>query len=243
MIASKFGNRGGADPSRIPGAAEASLTRLGTDHIDLYYLHKPDPETPIADTLGAMSTLVEQGKVRQIACSNFSAEQMREAQRVAPGAHFVANQGEYSLLHRDPETDGVLDACRDLGLAFVPYFPLKSGLLTGKYRKGQDVPEGSRLAGDTEGSRFQSMGDSVLTPGNLDAVEALVGWAEAHGRTVLDLAFAYLLAHPAVASVIAGATTPSQIASNVAAAEAPLTDAEVAEIGALLGRVSRDQRA
>lgn len=238
VIATKFGHGGKATPADVAAAAEASLTRLGTDVIDLYYLHKPAPDVPIADTLGGLSRLVESGKVREIACSNFSADQMREAERAATGARFVANQGEFSLLHRDPETDGVLDACRRLGLAFVPYFPLKSGLLTGKYRKGETAPEGSRLAGDTEGSRFNKMGDSVLTEDNLDAVEALVAWAEAHGRTILDLAFAYLLARPTVASVIAGATKPSQIQGNVAAAEAPLTESDVAEIDALLGQVA-----
>ena len=238
VIATKFGHGGNASAAHVAEAAEASLTRLGTDVIDLFYLHKPSPDVPIADTLGGMTRLVEQGKVREIACSNFSADQMREAASVDSGARFVANQGEFSLLHREPETDGVLDACRDLGLAFVPYFPLKSGLLTGKYRKGQDAPEGSRLAGDTEGSRFKGMGDTMLTDDNLDAVEALIGWAEAHGRTILDLAFAYLLARPTVASVIAGATTPSQIAGNVAAAATPLTDAEAAEIDDLLGQPS-----
>ena len=236
VIATKFGHDGNASAAHVAQAAEASLKRLGTDVIDLYYLHKPAPDVPIADTLGGLARLVEAGKVRQIACSNFSADQMREAERAAAGARFVANQGEFSLLHRAPETDGVLDACRDLGLAFVPYFPLKSGLLTGKYRKDRDAPDGSRLGGGTEGSKFDGMGDTLLTDDNLGAVEALIGWAEAHDKTILDLAFAYLLARPTVASVIAGATKPSQITGNVAAAETPLTNAEVAEIDELLGQ-------
>ncbi len=238
VIATKFGNKTDGRPETVARSAEASLERLGTDVIDLYYYHKPDGTTPVADTLGALARLVEAGKVREIACSNFSAEQMREAEASGVGVRFVANQGEYSLLHRDPETNGELDACRTLGLAYVPYFPLKSGLLTGKYRKGRDAPEGTRLAGDTEGSAFQSMGDRLLTDANLDAVERLIGWAEAHGRTILDVAFAFLLARPVVASVIAGATKPSQIESNVAAASTPLTGAEVDEIESLLGAVA-----
>ncbi len=244
VIATKVGSKGGASPTHVAEAAEASLTRLGTDVIDLYYLHKPDPETPVADTLGAMARLVEAGKVREIACSNFSADQLREAEKAAQGGvRFVANQGEYSLLHRAPEKDGVLDTIRALGMAYVPYFPLKSGLLTGKYRKGQDAPEGSRLAGDDDDSQFKSMGDRLLTPEALDAVERLVGWAEAHGRTILDLAFAYLLAHPVVASVIAGATKPGQIKANVAAARAPLSDAEAEEVRALLDACPAPARA
>jgi aryl-alcohol dehydrogenase-like predicted oxidoreductase len=234
IVATKFGNGTNARPETVARSAEGSLKRLGTDTIDLYYLHKPDPATPIADTLGALSRLVEAGTVREIACSNFSADQLREAEAAAVGARFVANQGEYSLLHRDPETDGGLDACRALGLAYVPYFPLKSGLLTGKYRRDASPPPGTRLAGDMAGSAFQSMGERLLTDANLDAVERLVGWAEAHGRTLLDVAFAFLLARPVVASVIAGATRPEQVAANVAAADAPLSDGDVQEIEALL---------
>ncbi len=235
VIATKFGNKTDGRPETVARSAEASLKRLGTDVIDLYYYHKPDGKTPIADTLGAMQRLVEAGTVREIACSNFSADQLREAETAAQGGvRFVANQGEYSLLHRAPETDGGLETIRTLGMAYVPYFPLKSGLLTGKYRKGQDAPEGSRLAGDADDSAFKSMGDKLLTTENLDAVETLVGWAEAHGRTILDLAFAYLLAHESVASVIAGATKASQIEANVAAAQSPLSDAEAAEVRALL---------
>ncbi len=236
VIATKFGNKTDGRPETVARSAEASLKRLGTDVIDLYYYHKPDGETPIADTLGAMQRLVEAGKVREIACSNFSVDQLREAETAAgDGVRFVANQGEYSLLHRAPETDGGLETIRALGMAYVPYFPLKSGLLTGKYRKGQDAPEGSRLAGDADGSAFKSMGETLLMTENLDAVERLVGWAEANGRTILDLAFAYLLAHESVASVIAGATKPSQIESNVAAAQSPLSGAEADEVRSLLG--------
>ncbi len=144
----------------------------------------------------------------------------------------MAVQNEYSLLHREPEA-GVLDACRELDVAFVPYFPLKSGLLTGKYRRGDAAPADSRLGGKA-GSRFQSMGDSLLTDENLETVERLIAWSESRGHTVLDLAFSYLLAHDAVASVIAGATKPSQIASNVAAAGWALSADDLAEIDGVL---------
>jgi aryl-alcohol dehydrogenase-like predicted oxidoreductase len=241
VVATKFGSRiddarQGAHPDYVARAAEDSLRRLGTDVIDLYYLHKPDPSVPIADTLGALDQLVEAGKVREVACSNLSADQLREADGAARGARFAALQSEYSLLHRAPETDGTLDACGDLGLAFVPYFPLKSGLLSGKYRKGRRAPAGARLSGDTPGSRFAPMGDHLLTDANLDAVERLAVWAEAHGGTVLDLAFAYLLARPAVASVIAGATRPEQVAANVAAAGLALSEGDLESLDDLLAQ-------
>ena len=238
VIATKFGNRTGGTPANVRRSVEASLERLGTDRIDLYYLHKPDAETPIADTLRALQETVDDGTVREIARSNFSPEQLREAEKAAAGgARFVAVQNEYSLLHREPEGDaGTLAASRDLGLAFVPFFPLKSGLLTGKYRKGDAAPEGSRLAGDTEGSRFNGMGDGLLTAENLDLVERLIAFAEARGHSILDLAFAYLLAHEPVASVIAGATKPEQVRANVAAAGWQLSDADLAEVDALLSQ-------
>ena len=238
VVATKFGYRGGDDPAgqaapdRVRQSVEGSLRRLGTDVIDLYYLHRPDPDTPIADTLGALAELVGEGKVREIGCSGFSAGQMREADAVAGQVRFVAVQNEYSLLHREPE-DGGLEAARQAGLAFVPYFPLKSGLLTGKYRKGDAAPEGSRLGGK-EGSRFDGMGDSLLTDDNLDAVERLIAVAEERGHTILDLAFAYLLAHDPVASVIAGATKPSQVRGNVEAAGWALGDDDLAAVRAAL---------
>ena len=231
-IATKFGHGTDATPATIRRSVEGSLRRLGTDVIDLYYLHKPDPSTPIADTLGALDALVREGKVREIACSNLTPDQVEEADAAATGARFVALQNEYSLLHREPE-EGTLEACRRLGLAFVPYFPLKSGLLTGKYRAGDEPPEGSRLSGAT-GSRFSGMGDRLLTAEALDAVERLIGWAEARDHTVLDLAFAWLLAHEPVASVIAGATKPSQIRQNAAAAAWTLTAGDIADVNRLL---------
>ena len=236
VIATKCGYRpagapgGQATPAAVRAACEGSLRRLGTDRIDLYFLHRPDPDTPVADTLGALADLVVEGKVREVACSGFSADQLRQAEAAASGARFVAVQNEYSLLHREPEA-GVLEACRALDVAFVPYFPLKSGLLTGKYRRGDTDADGRLNA--TEG-KFKTMGESLLTEANLDTVERLIAFAEGRGHTVLDLAFAYLLAHAPVASVIAGATKPAQIRANVAAAEWALTADDLAELDALL---------
>jgi aryl-alcohol dehydrogenase-like predicted oxidoreductase len=229
VIATKFGNRRSAAPDAVKAQCEESLQRLGTDVIDLYYLHKPNPDTPIADTLGALDDLVQAGKVREIACSNLSPEQLHEANEASKdGARFVALQNEYNLLHRDPE-GGTLEACRDLGLAFVPYFPLKSGLLTGKYRKGDAVPPGSRLSGK-EGSYFNDYRDKLLTEENLDLVERLIDFAEARDHTILDLAFSWLLAQAPVVSVIAGATKPEQVRSNVDAACWTLTEDDLAAI-------------
>jgi aryl-alcohol dehydrogenase-like predicted oxidoreductase len=227
VIATKFGGkideeRKGARPEYVRQAAEDSLRRLGTERIDLYQLHMPDPEVPIADTLGAMGELVRAGKVREIGCSNFSVDQLREAAVAVPegAARFVSVQNHYSLLHRDPERD-VLPECERRGLAFLPYFPLANGLLTGKYRQGQPAPEGTRLAGRS--------GD-WLTEEKLAQVEALIRFAESQGHTILELAFAWLLARPAVASVIAGATRPEQVRANAAAAGWQLTADDLARI-------------
>ncbi|HEU0079818.1 MAG TPA: aldo/keto reductase, partial [Longimicrobiaceae bacterium] len=232
VIATKFGStmdeqRRGARPEYVRRAAEDSLRRLGTDYIDLYQLHRPDPEVPIADTLGALDELVRAGKVREIGCSNFSGELLREAESAARGgARFVSVQNEYSLLHREPEAD-VLPECERLGLAFLPYFPLASGLLTGKYRRGEAAPRGTRI---TEGG-WRS---NVLTDENLERVEGLIGFAEGRGRTLLELAFSWLLARPAVASVIAGATSAAQVRGNAAAAGWELTGEELAAVDAVV---------
>jgi aryl-alcohol dehydrogenase-like predicted oxidoreductase len=235
VLATKFGGkideqRQGAKPAYVRQAAEDSLRRLATDRIDLYQLHMPDSETPVEETLGALNELVRAGKVREIGCSNFSVEQLREAEAAVPpgGARFVSVQNEYSLLHRDPERNGVLAECERAGLAFLPYFPLASGLLTGKYRQGRPAPEGSRLSGGGSG-RF-------LNEQNLAIVEELIRFAESRGHTILELAFAWLLARPAVASVIAGATKPEQARSNVAAAGWTLTADDRAQVDAILGR-------
>jgi aryl-alcohol dehydrogenase-like predicted oxidoreductase len=231
IVATKFGHPGnehlrGARPETVRQAAEDSLRRLGTDYIDLYQIHKPDPEVPIAETLGAMDELVRAGKVREIGCSNFGAEQLREAEAAARGARFVSVQNEYSLLQREPEAD-VLPECERLGLAFLPYFPLASGLLTGKYRKGQPAPEGARLSDPQWEQRMEA-------DRRLDQVEALIAFAESRGHTVLELAFAWLLARPAVASVIAGATRPAQVHANAATAGWQLGEADLAELDRVL---------
>lgn len=237
IIATKFGNNmpgqgQGARPKYVKRAFEASLKRLQTDYIDLYQQHIPDPDVPIAETLGALDELVKAGKVREIGCSNFSAQQLREAQAAAakrPGsARFVSVQNEYSLLHRDPE-QGVLAECERLGLAFLPFFPLMSGLLTGKYRKGGPIPEGTRVA---KYERYRKL----LTDENLDKVEVLIAYAESRGQSILELAISWLLAHRVVASVIAGASSAQQIRANVGAAKWDLGAAELEEIGRLLSR-------
>lgn len=233
LIATKFGNpiddqRKGAHPDYIKRAAEDSLKRLGTDYIDLYQLHIPDPTVPIADTLGALNDLVAAGKVREIGCSNFSVDQLREAESaVKPGAaRFASVQNHYSLFYRAPE-QAVVDECERTGMAFLPYFPLASGLLTGKHRKGQPVPDGTRLTGTPRGTE-------LLTEENLTVVENLIAYAEARGHTILELAIGWLLWHQVVASVIAGATTPTQIYANAASASWYLTELEIAEINGIV---------
>ncbi|MFL5610990.1 MAG: aldo/keto reductase [Gemmatimonadaceae bacterium] len=235
IIATKFGyempGQGrGARPEYVRRALDASLRRLRTDYVDLYQQHVPDPDVPIAETLGALDELVRAGKVKEIGCSNFSAEQLREASDAASrkdgSARFVSVQNEYSLLNREPE-EGVLDECERQQMAFLPYFPLKSGLLTGKYRKGQPIPEGSRVA---KYERYRK----VLTEENLDRVEALAEYAESKGHTILELAVSWLLAHRVVASVIAGATSADQVRANVTAADWQLEEDDLEEIDNVL---------
>jgi aryl-alcohol dehydrogenase-like predicted oxidoreductase len=234
VIATKFGSaiddrRKGAAPAYVKQALEDSLRRLGTDYVDLYQLHRPDPGTPIADTLAALSDLVKEGKVREIGCSNFSAAQLKEADdAAAEGApRFASVQNEYSLLHREPERE-VLPECEALGTAFIPYFPLMSGLLSGKYRRGQPVPPGTRLGGASPERQKEVFADS-----RFDVIEALERYAADHGHTILELAIAWLAAKPAVASVIAGATKPEQIRANVKGADWVLSDEEVQEVDAI----------
>jgi aryl-alcohol dehydrogenase-like predicted oxidoreductase len=232
ILATKFGmemekGQQGASPQYIQEAIEASLRRLRTDRIDLYQLHQPDPKTPVAETLDALDQLVRAGKVREIGCSNFSVAQIRGAADAAKdGAHFISVQNEFSLFQREPETDGVLAECEARGIAFLPYFPLASGLLTGKYRKGQKPPEGSRAA--------DAWGPKVFTEHNLAIVERLIKFAESRHHTILELAFAWLLSHKAVASVIAGASKSEQVRANVKAANWQLTSAEFARIDAIM---------
>ena len=219
VLATKFGSDlhgalgddGGARASRryVRKAVERSLTRLRTDHIDLYQLHRPDELTPIEETLSVLTDLVREGKVRYVGSSNFAGWQVADADWVARTSgfeRFVSAQNEYSLLERDAEDD-LVPACEHFGVGLLPYFPLANGLLTGKYRRDAPPPEGTRLHGRAD----------YLTDDRLDLVELLTGYASARGRTLLDVAIGGLAARPAVASVIAGATRPEQVFANAAA--------------------------
>jgi aryl-alcohol dehydrogenase-like predicted oxidoreductase len=234
IVATKFGlpmdeKRKGAKPAYVRQAVEDSLRRLGTDYIDLYQLHRPDDKTPIADTLGALAELVRAGKVREIGCSNFTRAQLVEAAgAVQPGAaRFVSVQNNYSLLHREPEPE-VLPECVRQGLAFLPFFPLANGMLSGKYRAGQTNPAGSRGA--------DGFGPKVFTEANLAIVEKLIAFAETRGHSLLDLAISWLAAQPAVASFIAGAKAPEQVSTNAAAITWKLSGEELKAIDALAPR-------
>lgn len=217
IIGTKFGTEmkgvgKGASPDYVRTAVEASLRRLKTDYLDLYQIHRPDPQVAIADTLGVLNELVREGKVREIGCSNFSAEQLREAEgAVVPGgARFESVQNEYSLFEREAEAE-VLPECERQGIGFLPYYPLANGLLTGKYRRGVEMPENTRI---TDVQRYREL----LTNERLNLIEKWAQFAESRGHTLLDLAFAWLLRKPQVASVIAGATSPAQVNANTAAA-------------------------
>ena len=221
VLATKFGGamngpalENGGSRTFIFDAVEASLKRLGTDYIDLYQYHQPDGKTPIEETLTALTDLISQGKVRYIGCSKFSASQLADAGQCAVVdnlAGFVSAQNHYSLLTRDIEDDLVL-TCRDLGVGLIPFFPLESGLLTGKYRRGEDAPKGSRF--DLFGERIAS---TFLTERNFALTADLQGLADQQGVSLLDLALGWVAHQPAVTSVIAGATTPDQVEQNVKA--------------------------
>jgi aryl-alcohol dehydrogenase-like predicted oxidoreductase len=238
VIATKFGAPGSSDKGVARGSAawvrtatERSLQRLGTDRIDHYQLHFPDADVPIEETLGALDELVREGKLREIGCSNFGSTRIREAAAAAERLSltpFRSVQNRYSLLHRDPEAK-VIPACRELGLGLIPYFPLESGLLTGKYRAGEPLPEGTRLAGMPADQRTRFLFDD-----SFERIEKLRAWAESHGHGLLELAISWLTSNPVVASVISGATRPEQVAQNAAAAGWRLDDSERAEIDALL---------
>lgn len=237
IVATKFGlpldeHRQGASPAYVRRAVEDSLRRLGTDRIDLYQLHRPDPSVPIAETLGALDDLVKQGKVREIGVSNFSVAQIREAEAAAGlgGARFVSIQNEYSLLERSAEAD-VLPECAQRNIAFLPYFPLASGLLTGKYRTGQPAPEGTRLTEPKSQLR-----DRFLSEQKLRRAEELAQFAAKRGHSLLDLAFSWLAARSEVRSVIAGATSAAQIRANVQAIAWHLDADELGEVDRLAPR-------
>jgi aryl-alcohol dehydrogenase-like predicted oxidoreductase len=215
VIATKFGmpiddTHFGASPAYVRSACEDSLRRLGTDHIDLYQLHYPDDTVQIADTLGALQELVAQGKVREIGCSNFNAQQLRDAKAAAGGGPaFVSVQNQFSLLDRSPEHDGVLDACAELNMSFLPFYPLANGLLTGKIRPGEPLPDGTRLSTMSPERRVHWLSDEFQF-----RVGELLEYADAINVPILSIAFSWLLTHPAVASVIAGASSPEQIRAN-----------------------------
>jgi aryl-alcohol dehydrogenase-like predicted oxidoreductase len=219
------------DPALVRASLEESLRRLGTDYVDHYQLHRPDPNTPHAETLGVLAELRDEGKIREIGCSGFGADLIDEscdAAAAAGVAPYASVQNHYSLLTRDVETDGVLDACQRRGLAFVPFFPLELGLLTGKYRLGQPPPEGSRV------QRWGERASRYVNDERLATVERLIEYAERHGHSVLTLAMSWLASNPLVATVIAGCTKPEQVRSNAAAVGWKMTPEERAEVGALL---------
>ncbi|HEX4112145.1 MAG TPA: aldo/keto reductase [Stellaceae bacterium] len=232
-IATKFANvmgpgemmRGGSR-RWIMTAVEGSLRRLKTDWIDLYQMHFPDPNTPVEETLRALDDVIRAGKVRYIGCSNFAGWQIataRAASRELGIDAFVSDQDEYSLLVREVERE-IIPAARASGMGFLPYFPLASGFLTGKYRRNQPMPAGARI---TAAKIFQ---DNFLTDENWQIVERLGDFCETRGKTLLDLAFSWLLANPTVSSVIAGATKIEQLQANVAAAEWNLSADELATV-------------
>lgn len=233
ILASKFGmqmdDEGklvGAKPAYIRQALEDSLNRLGTNYLDLYQLHRPDPETPIEDTLGTLNELVQEGLVRFIGVSNMPAPDVRKADEIS-GQHgwarFTSCQDEYSLVVRGIEQD-LIPTMKDLNLGLLPYFPLASGLLTGKYHQGQPLPEGTRIAGSTGAQ------DRYLNEENWRIVEELRQYAQSQGRTLLELAFSWLLAHEVTSSVIAGATKPEQVEQNVKAAQWEMEPTEIEEV-------------
>ncbi len=238
LIATKFANAMGEGPltrggsrSYIMKAVEDSLRRLDTDYIDLYQMHVPDTKTPIEETLRTLDDLVSAGTVRYIGNSNYAGWQVADAHHVAKASGyvpFISAQNAYSLLDRRPEAE-LVPAMKKFGLSMIPFSPLASGLLTGKYRRGEAGPEGARLSSG-------AMAQRMLTDRNFDTVEALETFAQTHGHTILELAFSWLASQPFVASVIAGATKPEQVAANAAAASWRLTDEEMAEVDQITRR-------
>ena len=243
LIATKFGVSTGEGPhtqggSRkyIEAAVARSLNRLGTDYIDVYQMHQPDPGTPIEETLETLDNLVRRGLVRYIGHSNFAGWQIADADWVSRSrglARFVSAQNEWSLLERKIEPE-IMPACRRFGLGQLPFFPLASGFLTGKYRRGAELPEGTRLRAWRE--RVPERIDALTAAANFDKLEALEAFAGERGHSILDLALGWLATDEAVSSVIAGATSPEQIEANTAATEAWRLDAdEMAEVDRILG--------
>jgi aryl-alcohol dehydrogenase-like predicted oxidoreductase len=219
VLATKFGGAPGAakgKPRQIRSALEGSLRRLQTDHVDLYQHHQEDPDTPLAETIGALDELVREGKIRAYGTSNYSPAKLEEAAALAQGA-YVSEQSEYSWLEREAERE-LLPTCERLGLGFIPYFPLASGLLTGKYRRGEPPPAGTRLHG------------REISDEEHDRIDALQAFAEKHGVTLLEVAIGGLAAQSPVASVIAGATKPEQVRANAAAGAWEPTPGQLEEL-------------
>ena len=243
FLASKFGNpmddsgtMKGGSRRYIMSAVEASLKRLRTDWIDLYQMHRPDPATPVEDTLRALDDLVKQGKIRYIGCSQLAGWQLVERQWIARHHGLTPHtfcEAEYSLLARDAERE-LIPAMRAYGAGLLPFYPLASGFLTGKYKRGTPMPEGARL---TKGKRYS---DRFATDANWNVLENLESFCKERGRTLLELAFGWLAAQPVVASVIAGATQASQVEMNAKAIDWELTPQELAEIDRITGRSLSD---
>ncbi len=239
VLATKFGapmgdapDQRGASRRWIQRALEASLRRLGTDYIDLYQLHFPDASTPQEETLRALDDLVRAGKVRYLGCSNFASWQLVDALWISRDSRlssYVSAQNLYNLLDRRIERE-LVPACREFGVGVLPYFPLASGFLTGKYRAGQAPPDGTRLAG------AGPMADRILTEQNFERLAALETFARERGRGLLELAVGWLASQPVVSSVISGATRPDQVTANVAAAAWRLSAEELAEVHRLSRR-------
>ena len=238
VVATKFASPMGEGPHTSGGsrkyimsAVDASLKRMGVDYFDLYQIHRPDAKTPMEETMRALDDLVRVGKVRYLGNSNFAGWQISHADHIAQREHltaFISAQNEYSLLNRSIERE-VVPASEAFGLGILPFFPLASGLLTGKYRRGEAPPEGARLSAESWAQRS-------LTDSNFDAVEKLEEYAQAHGHTLLELAFSWLASKPYVGSVIAGATKPEQVAANAAAASWKLSAEEMADVDAISRR-------
>lgn len=229
MVMDEAGIKKGGSRRYIMEAVEASLKRLKTDWIDLYQLHRPDPLTPIEETLRTLEDLIRQGKVRYIGCSNLPSWQVSDAHWTAKShgiEQFASCQDEYSLLVRGAEKE-LIPAAQHFGMGLLPYFPLANGLLTGKYKRNAPLPEGARM------TRESQRAGEVLTDANWEKTEKLAAFCEARGKTLVELAFSWLAAQPVVSSVIAGATKPEQVEANVKAAEWALSAEELAEIDAI----------
>jgi aryl-alcohol dehydrogenase-like predicted oxidoreductase len=233
VLASKFGMAMGDGPYNTGGsrryimaACEASLKRLGTDHIDLYQIHQPDPHTPEEETLAALETLVQSGKVRYLGHSNYSGWQTANAAWIAKTrgwTPYVSAQNHYNLLNREIEKD-LMPACREFGVGILPYFPLASGFLTGKYRRGEEPAQGTRFAA------MRRLADPLMTEANFKKIESLDEFARGHGHTLTELAVGWLATQPEISSVISGATTPEQVKENAKAIGWRLTWEEMAEV-------------